>query len=154
MHITVMASLACWGRQRPGHRAQRWDMASCNDQMLILRPMVKLLVRSSGTLLPAFSLWAGSGHPALRSDPRTCIALKSQASVSMWTFHKDLRLCAEPWVGVGTSGVRMSPRKPDMLLSGMLPSPTDFSSSGVIQGKLVLTHRVPPDKVEPQPHLA
>lgn len=38
VHITIVASLACWGEQHPNHRTQRWGMASCSARMLTLRP--------------------------------------------------------------------------------------------------------------------
>lgn len=60
--------------------------------------------------------------PALRGHPRTCIALTSQA---------------QPWVGMGTGGAEVSPRKPAYFSLGCYP-PLQIIS-GVIQGELLLT---------------
>lgn len=74
VHITVVVSLACGGKQCTRHRTQ-WGMASYSARMLSLRPrcdprglLARLLGRPPGTFLPAFSCGCELAPAALPSE--------------------------------------------------------------------------------------
>lgn len=59
--------------------------------------------------------------------------------MGMRTFHQGLDLCAWALGGGGDRWGRDVTKKASILLPGMLPSPTDFTSSDIIQDELLLT---------------